>query len=315
MKINEKLDDILNSHKKILLVLFLIWLIRTIIVYFYISDVNGPFSIDETAYMDTARLIHLEGNAGWKYNPLYPFITGFFLYFKNMIVTYELIKVFNIAVFSSIIFPMFYISKKFISPGWSVFISLITVSLPFGAISFMVMAEPLFYALYIWTVLFLLNYIDSRKRLYGILMGIFLGLLFLTKQSGLILFISVIMVLLYDIIFEKKLEISVKNHLLSLIPAIIMIITWIARNLFTKNAGALGYGADYAQVDKLEYIDINYIISIFYNISYLTIGSYFIFFLLFLLTIFRLKELDFLSTFYYSYIVEFSGTSGFNCFP
>ncbi|MGE5473054.1 MAG: ArnT family glycosyltransferase [Ignavibacteriales bacterium] len=277
------------------IIISILFLGAILITYIRGIGIEGPFIfLDETVYFKLGRLIHEKWSYGGQeqYNPLYPFLISFFFGLKNVGYTYLLTKLFNAVVFSSIIFPIYTISLRFFDKKISFIIAFMTLILPFSAITVLIWAEPLFYALYAWCILFYLNYLKEKSIKNGITLGLGLGLLFLTKQSAIILIIAICMSLIYNHIISQKENQKLRSYLYIFVVLGILIVPWLIRNLFTANVGLLGYKSEVSAFSVTSIFSIGFIKAFLYQLSYLTFSTYFIFFLLFILSFIYIKKFD-----------------------
>lgn len=200
-------------------------IVKSIISYFIPAP--SAFS-DSYIYTKVARSFfydfgfNVHGIAS-HYPPLYSIVISPSFIFGDMQIVYTIIKVIN-AIFSSlIIFPCWLIAKEFLSNkkalSISILISLIPSNFSFAGY---IMAENLFYPLFLFSIYFIYKSFTTEDLKYNLFAGIFIGLSFLTKVLGLILFVIVMLMMLTQ--FKKR------NLLIPSI-GLIVILPWTIRNL------------------------------------------------------------------------------------
>ncbi len=216
---------------RILLIAFVFLLIIKSIIAITIPS-PSIFS-DEYYYSKLARSfffnhefsIHNESNL--LYPPLYPIAISSAYLFSNMKDVYLLMKIINVLLISSIIFPIYFLLKEFLTKKQAT-ISSIVISFfpPLFLMPIYIMAENLFYPLILWTIFLLYKSQKGNSWLYPILTGIFLGLSFLTKVLGVALFLVPITFVIINKLLKKQ-TISFSKLLVIYLLAILIISPWI----------------------------------------------------------------------------------------
>lgn len=231
--------------KKIIKQLIIWYLLFVIIksIIFYFTPAPSAFS-DSYIYTKAARSFfhYLSFNVNGlvsHYPPLYSITISPAFIFNNMQIVYPVIKVINAAISSLIIFPSWLIAKEFLSNKKALFISILISFIPSNfSFTGYIMAENLFYPLFLFSIYFTYKSFTTEDLKYNLLAGIFIGLSFLTKVLGLILFALVILMIL--ITFKKR------NLLIPLI-GLIVILPWSIRNIlffgFSFNGVLGGYAS------------------------------------------------------------------------
>jgi hypothetical protein len=165
--------------------------------------------------------------------PLYPIILSIAYLFKDMQIVYLVMKILNAFLSSLIILPSWLIAKEFISEKKAL-ISAILISLIPSNFSFTgyLMSENLFYPLFLFSIYFIYKSFTTLDLKYKFLAGLFIGLSFLTRNIGILLFGIVSLMVLFK--FKKK-------NLWILMTGLIVILPWIIRNglLFGFNLASL----------------------------------------------------------------------------
>jgi len=286
----------LLKHDSRLLIILSIIIVSTLSLYiWYIKNIKGPFIfLDETVYFNLARSIHESFTfSGEQYNPLYPFLISVAFFGNNEVEAYEIIKFFNILVFSSMVIPLYLICKRIYSHFFlQIFIPSIIIFLPWKSVVNIIWAEPLYYTLFIWSCFLYIFYIEKKSYLRAVFLGLSLGFLFLTKQSGLILFTGVIFALGYEfLIIEKKKLININKHLIVISVGIMTFFPWLIRNMIYEKT-AFGYSSEINLIKNNLFNFLDVANAFLYQISYISIATHFIFFIIFITLIINLRHYD-----------------------
>lgn len=209
-------------------------LVKSILSYFIPAP--SIFS-DEYLYAKMARSFFnfgsfsVHGIATHQYPPLYPIILSISYIFSNMKVVYVVMKVINAAVSSLVIFPAFFMAKEFLSEKKSLLLAVLVSVLPSNfAFTPFLMAENLFYPLFLFSVYFIYKSFTNQEYKWDVLAGIFIGLSYLAKASAIILVGVVGIVFLIEILRKKRFVESLKKKVVLGFMALIAILPWLIRN-------------------------------------------------------------------------------------
>lgn len=150
------------------------------------STAYGPVDRgDEMTYFDMAESLYrgfFTSEQSNHYPPLYPLLLTLAFPFKGL--AFEGIKIINNILSTSIIFPIYFITRQFIDFKKSIIIILITCLIPYHIVfPRQILSENLFYPLFLWAMFITFSYpINKRFCIYwDILNGIFIGLMYLTR--------------------------------------------------------------------------------------------------------------------------------------
>jgi len=224
----------MNSTVKKLLIAILI----LIAVKFLISlIVQSPSAFsDEYVFVKMARSFYyygtfsIEGVASNMRPSIYPILLSPAYALGKMQSAYILMKLINTILSTLIIIPAFLLLKDFLSEK-KAFISALIISIipPFFSFSNYIMAENLFYTLFIFFAFFLYKSLTTEDWKFDILAGIFLGLCFWTKFLGIALFaippaLILIRLIKKDFLSNKRL---ITKNLVVFFSAVIVILPWI----------------------------------------------------------------------------------------
>ncbi|MEK6948153.1 MAG: glycosyltransferase family 39 protein [Nanoarchaeota archaeon] len=158
--------------------------------------------------------------------PLYPMVLSLTYVFHNMNIVYFFMKLLNILILSFTAIPIYFLARKFLEKKDSIIITSILMITPimFNT-NFYLMAENLFYPLFVLYIYFLYESFTKENKKNSIISGVFLGLLFLTRIiSG---FIVPTFFITY-LFFRKKS--MIKNVIIHYISSLIIILPWFIRN-------------------------------------------------------------------------------------
>jgi len=239
--------------KKLILYYLIFVIVKSIISYFIPSP--SAFS-DEYIYAKLARSVFydsgfiINGIQANTFLPIYPSILSISYFFDRMIISYPIMKILNSVMSSLIIFPAFLIAKEFFNNNRSLKLAVLISILPSNFIfSSYLLAENLFYPLFLFSVYFIYKTYTSQKIQWPILAGIFIGLTYLTRIIGIILFGVVILVFLFKLIKREK--INFFHILLIFLIAASIMAPWLIRNYFIQKAPLGGYTAEVLTVLQL----------------------------------------------------------------
>lgn len=270
------------NDKIILLIIFIVSIVS--LYFYYGKDIEGPFIFnDELTYFGLSRNLVLNHNYSGhtQYNPLYPILMSFAFFHGNTVTAYNVIRFINTVLFSLNVIPVYYICKHiFAKHVYWICIPALFVFFPLKSMVNLVWAEPLFYLLFNFCMLLYLIHIQKKSNRTALVLGLGLGLLFLTKQSGIVLIIAVFLGIIYEIVFvDKK---SIKSHIFVLIGITIVSLPWIIRNLNVPGAGALGYESEVQRFFGNFSKVISLVQAAMYQLSYVFLSTFFLVSVLFI---------------------------------
>ena len=194
--------------KKILKKLILYYLIFVVVkgILSYLIPAPSAFS-DSYIYMKLARSFFFDSNfvinniPTTHYLPLYPIVLSFSYFFKQMNIIYPVMKLINVVISSLVIFPAYFLSKEFFNSKKSLTIAFLISLLPSNFIfSSFILAENIFYPLFLFSIYFIYKSITVKRIIWPILAGISLGLTYLSKINGIILFGTLGVLFLYKLL-------------------------------------------------------------------------------------------------------------------
>jgi len=221
----------MEKPTKILLLGFIILVLIKVAIALTITS-PSIFS-DEYYYSKLARSfffqqefsIHNQSNL--IYPPLYPIAISSSYLFTDMNLVYAFMKILNVLLITSIIFPVYFLLKEFLSKKQAVISSFVISFLPaLFLMPIYIMSENLFYPLICWTILFLYKSQKEKNPLYPILTGVLIGFCFLTKILGITLFLLPISLLILNKLLKKQ-TLSFSKLATIYLFALLIISPWI----------------------------------------------------------------------------------------
>ncbi|GEM_PF-2172091 len=221
-----------NSRKLALLYLGLV-LVKIVVSLFVVTPtIYG----DEYVYAKLARSmatslsysIHeIPTNT---YPPLYAIMLAPAYIAQNMDIVYILMKLINALLSTAIIIPAFLLAKEILAPRESLKVAALVGLLP-GAFAFTpyIMAENLFYPLFLTAIYFLYKAQKERETKHYVYAGIIIGLAVLTKLTGIVLLALVVILGIRSYWLKQKSE--VKKYVYALGIAAGLDAIWVIRNI------------------------------------------------------------------------------------
>ncbi|MFA4887494.1 MAG: glycosyltransferase family 39 protein, partial [Candidatus Nanoarchaeia archaeon] len=174
--------------------------------------------------------------------PLYPLFLSVAYLFKDMTLVYAFMKILNILLLTSIVFPMYLLAREFLNEKSSLFIVGTISFLPaMFLLSFYIMSENLFYPLFAWWVFFVYKGFKNNDPFFFMLGGLFLGLLFLTRAIAVVL-IPVVLLMMIAKVRKIRFQKIGKYYAI----ALAVVLPWIVRNALLFGANTAGVAGRYS---------------------------------------------------------------------
>jgi hypothetical protein len=221
-------------------------------------------------------LVHGDMSTG--YPALYPLILSISYLFKDMTIVYFFMKVINSFNSSLIIFPIFLLAREFLDKKKSFMVTFLVSIIPSNLVfSNYIMAENLFYPLFMFTIYFVYKTFTENKLYYYFLSLIFIFLSILTKGNGIILLVVFLIMpfIIYFILKNKKL-----SKLTFIFP--IFIFLFVLFSIFQDNLiNVFGmYHKEAMQIFSLSYPWLSFVTKFLLSLSFVFLGSGIIFVLM-----------------------------------
>lgn len=251
--------------------------------------IGAAVGLDEMEYFNLGRRLHEYGEfSSRQYNVLYPLIISFAFFADKLSEAYDIIKILNILLMASSIVPAYLISKKMIGNRIISYIVAFAVSmLPRCATTLLIWAEPLFYPLSLWGSLIFFEFIDKESVGDVVKLAIVCFLLYLTKQAGIVFIIAVEITLIFDYINnnKKNLKMYLISFCANIMPTVLMI-------LYNKLRGesAMGYAEELNNYVLAIYHPLTIFKLFIYQLSDVILMSFFIFFVVFFVTVLNIRK-------------------------
>ena len=221
-----------NITKYLILICLLFIFLKIILSFFVILP--GPYS-DYYAYSEMARSFFyygdfsIHGVISHQFPPLYPISISIAYLFKDMQLVFFFIKLINAILSSLIILPAFLLAKEFLTEKKSLLFAVLVSVLPSSfSFSQYIMAENLFYSLFLFSIYFIYRSFITKSYNYDFLAGLFIGLSVLTRYIGIVLIPAFFLSCIAYLIITKKLELKKRIILVSTFTVIILL--WVIRN-------------------------------------------------------------------------------------
>jgi hypothetical protein len=185
-----KEEKSIEATKKELLPVFGIFFAALLLKWLIVSaSIYGPGVGDEMVYYDIAESM----NRGFfsfaqshRYPPIYPLILMPALIFGQH--AYTLIKLINAVLSTSIVFPVYFLSRGLLDSKKSLLVALIACVIPYHLVfPRRILSENPYFPLFLWEMLLILKRPEGKKTslAWDIFSGIGLGLLYLTRYISL----------------------------------------------------------------------------------------------------------------------------------
>jgi hypothetical protein len=244
--------------KRILLVLVILVFVKL----FLASLISAPSApSDDYMYAKMAwsffhhGSLSVHGVPSNQYPPLYPIMISLSYLATDMRTAFFLMKFINILLSSLIILPAFFLAREFFDDNKSLIIAIIIAVMPSNfSFSGYILAENLFYPLFLTAFYFVYKSFKDEDYKWDILAGIFIGLSFLTRAISLALVFAVILLFIY-LFFKRRARFS--NKVVMGLFFILTLLPWLLRNgmLYGFNlAGFLGiYASSEGNVFNLNF--------------------------------------------------------------
>lgn len=287
-----KLSSLSSGYFPLVAVFFLLVSVKILMSFYFKSP---SLFADETVYAETARnILRGEFYSKLQYCQTYPpgyslFLSIVYLLFDNSSANYQFMVIINTFLTSSIIFPAYYLLKKYCSETFSLLGSIFVAILPSVVLyNFVVMSENLFIPLFTFSLWFLIESFETNSKKWGVLAGFSIFLLFFTRSTGIAMIIGFFFSLLYYVLMELKLKepaIIVRENIYSVLAFCIPAIFWVLYKSQRGITSVTGYDTEaYSSTIFHAFSNIQsfmrFLSLIIHEVEFLILTSYFILFVL-----------------------------------
>ena len=160
--------------------------------------------------------------------PLYPLALSPAYFFSSMAATYKAMKIINSLISSLIMFPVFFLAREVLNRKRALLCAAMAAILP-ASFSFSpyLMAENLFFPLFMLTMFFLYKARLENSYKFCILAGISTGLLVITKIIGLAMLPLPLLAGIYFVWRNHNAAFELKQLAAYYLPAVLVVLPWI----------------------------------------------------------------------------------------
>jgi hypothetical protein len=261
---------------------------------------NSPVIIGDEIYYDSVAQNVLKGNLYAKFLPIvgtvppgYSILISIaYLFSNDKSIIYHIMLAINALMTTSVIFPSYFILKKYCDRTITLLGSIVITTLPvFNLYTFTLMSENLFIPLFVFSIWFMLESYSGNNKSWDFLVAFSAVYLYITRSNGLAMVAGFLLAFfIYAWINrEKSLQKLIKEKWFLLATFVILIILWFSYTSFCVPTDKFSFGSPYnVKQSYLQQIlnapsnilkDINvlytYIRLFLSEVNYLILGSYF----------------------------------------
>ncbi len=223
-----------KAWKWLIFIYFAIFASKLILAAF----IQAPSALsDDYMYVKIAQSFHdsltlsIHDVPSKLYPPLYSIILSISYIFKDMRTAYFVMKLINALISSLIMFPAYLLAREFMQEKKSILVSIVVALLPSSfAFSGYVMAENLFYPLFLFSVYFVYKSFTSKSYIWDALAGLSIGLAFLTRSLGIVLLFVIASILLIRLFLRDNIFLEIKKKSLMAVIFAVTMLPWFLRN-------------------------------------------------------------------------------------
>lgn len=237
-----KIWNLLDRRNVAIIALFLLYFTGVLFIVLIINPMAfGPSHFgDEPHYWETALSL---ANGSYdvveyhRYSPVYPLSLLPAFISVDPVKTYDYSKILNALYITSAIFPGYMLIRKFRKRNESIVVSTLLLLNPLNVvIPGRILTENLFYPLFLWSILFAFTKVFQKSKrnqiIESLVLGILLGILFLTRYIGLVLIPALLLVWWLKPFNQEKLPLLISKEkvihfLLILLPLILILGLWV----------------------------------------------------------------------------------------
>ena len=249
----------MNAARKLALI-YLILVGLKIVGSFFI--VTPTIYSDEYIYAKTARSIAtsfeftIHEMPTNQYAPLYALMISPAYLFQDMNTVYLIMKIINALLATLIIIPAYLFAKEFVSTRESITIAaLVAVLPPTFAFTSYIMAENLFYPIFLTALYYIYKAQQEKTIKYNVLAGIAIGAAILTRIIGVTL-LGIVGLLFLRSLFTKHYE-EIKNKSILGIITLATLALWMIRNIlafgFSTNSIIGSYSREIGNTTRISF--------------------------------------------------------------
>ena len=252
-----------NINKEFIFILLLMFC--SVGIRFCFADFNKSFLVysDELRYLSLADSIaHGRGleiyNIESGYQKIfYSLLLAPAYLLSNRIITIRVIALINVCLMSSGIIPVWLLGKKFLlSPHLRVLVCVLYLLGPDMTYSMTFMSETLYIPMAIWLIYFLCNlfeieYNSRKKIIFSILIGVYIYLMYLTKEVALVFLLVIPALRIMEYIYERLNNIDFSSRVrfkCVFFESLLVFTSFLGCYLIMKSTLFAGWGNSYNQM-------------------------------------------------------------------
>lgn len=234
-------------------VIILLFIAITLVKIILSLPFTTPYVMwDDVLYDSVARNV-LEGKLYTKsiaYSPTvlpgYPIVISIaYLFSEDKDVIYHIILVINAILTSSIIFPSYFLLKRYCTKELSILGSAVISVLPSVFLySFTLFSENLFIPLFVFSIWFLIESYENNDPIWQFLAAFSIMYLFLTRATGIAMLVGFVISFIYYLAINarsKKILAMIKEKIVLLLTFLIPGIAWLVySSFFTYGSYSMG---------------------------------------------------------------------------
>lgn len=288
----------LDDNKKDLLIIILIFAIISLVKIILSLPFTSPYIMMDEVYYDSIAQNVLNGKLYATIMPLFGtippgysiFLSVAYLFSQDKSTVYHIMLAINSLIITSIIFPSFFILKKYCSRSISILGAIIIATLPIvNLFTFVLMSENLFIPLFVFSVWFLIESYETNKKIWQFLASLSIVFIYMTRSTGIAMLIGFIAAFIYYAFVnrkEKTIVSIIKEKWVLLLSFIVLLSLWMAYTTFCIPGSSYSFGSPYSvqttYTERITSIASNidvlkaYLIPFVREMDYLSLSTYFI---------------------------------------
>jgi hypothetical protein len=301
-----------KSSSKTVYVVALLFIAMVLVKSYFTLAFSNPIVIpDEVIYNNIANNI---ANGRFTtslanvqdYPPGYPLFLSIAEISADKDLVYHLMLIINCILTSSIIFPAFFILKKFIDEEDALYFSFAASLIPSVVVyTPFILSENLFSPLFLFSAWFLLESISRKDLLFDFLFGFSVFMLFLTRSIAIAMMPGIVLAIILKAKFSKdtKYRSVIKSGATMLVSFILPLFVWyyyktnnaVPQLSVNELSDASGYNiSSYITNINIAFSSIPRLLSFLtlflHEIDYLILATYFAFFVFAVYSIFKINS-------------------------
>ena len=217
------------------------------------------------------------------------FLSVAYLFSQDKSVIYHVMLAINAFLTTSIIFPSYFILKKYCTPVVSILGALLVATLPIvNLYTYLLMSEDLFIPLFVFSLWFVIESFETNNPVWEFLASFSVVFLYMTRSTGIAMLVGFVAAFAYYAIVNRKqksfIEI-VKEKKVLLLSFVILLSLWLLYTVYCIPQGSYSIGSPYKVesrytnriISAFSQFEIfkDYIISFIREMDYLILSTYF----------------------------------------